>query len=108
MLDLHLLKNLRLNGGVRFENTNIKSKIDTTGVYIDPSLSTGGVPLVFTNPISQYKTKYKPYYSANLSYTLSEKMNFRLAYSTTLARPEIRELTNVFEFDPFQQALVIG
>jgi outer membrane receptor protein involved in Fe transport len=35
-------------------------------------------------------------------------MNFRLAYSTSLARPELRELTNVFEFDPFQQALVVG
>jgi outer membrane receptor protein involved in Fe transport len=35
-------------------------------------------------------------------------MNLRLAYNTTLARPEIREMTNVFDFDPFQQALVVG
>jgi TonB-dependent receptor len=108
MLDLHPLKNLRLTGGVRFEKTDIKSKIDTAGVYIDPSLSEGGIPLVFANPVSAYKTKYKPYYSFNASYLLNEKMNFRLAYSTTLARPEIRELTNVFEFDPFQQALIVG
>lgn len=108
MLDLHPLKNLRVTGGVRFEKTDIKSKIDTAGVYIDPSLSEGGIPLVFANPISAYKTKYKPYYSVNATYALNEKMNFRGAYSTTLARPEIRELTNVFEFDPFQQALVVG
>jgi hypothetical protein len=35
-------------------------------------------------------------------------MNFRLAYSTSLARPELRELTNIYEFDPFQFAVVVG
>jgi len=108
MLDLHLMKNLRLTGGVRFEKTDIRSKVDTSGIYIDPSLSEGGVNLVYTNPLSKYVAGYKPYYSANLTYSLRETMNFRLAYGTSLARPEIRELTNVFEFDPFQQALVVG
>ncbi|WP_211172600.1 carboxypeptidase-like regulatory domain-containing protein [Chitinophaga sp. Ak27] len=108
MLDLYLMKNLRLAGGVRFEKTNIQSKIDTAGVYIDPSLSEGGINLVYTDPVSKYISGYKPYYSANLTYSLHDVMNFRLAYGTSLARPEIRELTNVFEFDPFQQALVVG
>lgn len=108
MLDLHPAQNLRLAGGVRFEKTNIQSKVDTADVKIDPSLAFSGINLVYTNPVSQYETAYKPYYSANLTYTLNDQMNFRLAYSTTLARPEIRELTNVFEFDPFQQALVVG
>lgn len=108
MADFHLMENLRLAGGVRFEKTNIQSKVDTSGVYIDPSISQGGVNLVYINPISKYITKYKPYYSANLTYTLNDRMNIRLGYSTTLARPEIRERTNVFEFDAFQQALVVG
>jgi TonB-dependent receptor len=108
MLDLRLAKNLRLTGGARFEKTNIESAVDTSNVYISPSLKSGNVNLVFTNPNSAYKTNYKPYYSANLTYTLSEKINFRLAYSTTLARPEIREMTNVYEYDPYQQALVVG
>lgn len=108
MLDLHPIKDLRLNGGVRFEKTNIQSRVDTSNIYIDPSLTEGGVNLVYINPVSKYITKYKPYYSANLTYTLNQQMNFRLAYSTSLARPEIRELTNVFEFDPFQQALIVG
>ncbi|WP_201747892.1 TonB-dependent receptor domain-containing protein [Chitinophaga vietnamensis] len=108
MLDLHLLKDLRLTGGVRFERTNIQSKVDTAGIYIDPSLSEGGINLVYPDPVSRYTTGYKPYYSANLTYSLHDMMNFRLAYSTSLARPEIRELTSVFEFDPFQQALVVG
>ncbi len=108
MLDLHPLKDLRLEGGVRWEKTNIGSRVDTSNIFIDPSLADGGVNLVYINPVSKYETKYKPYYSANLTYTLNQQMNFRLAYSTSLARPEIRELTSVFEFDPFQQALVVG
>lgn len=113
MLDLKILDNLRLTGGARFELTNIQAAVDTAGVFLDPSLTTPNadgstVKLALTQPNSVYKTKYKPYYSANLTYTFKEDMNFRLAYNTTLARPELRELTNVFEFDPFQFALVVG
>lgn len=113
MLDLHLLDNLRLTGGVRFEMTDIQAAVDTSGVFMDPSLTApdedgNTVKLVFTEPNSVYKTDYKPYYSVNLTYTFKEDMNFRLAYNTTLARPELREITNVFEFDPFQFALVVG
>jgi outer membrane receptor protein involved in Fe transport len=35
-------------------------------------------------------------------------MNIRLGYSTSLARPELRELTNIYEFDPFQFAVIGG
>ncbi|NML42052.1 TonB-dependent receptor [Chitinophaga sp. G-6-1-13] len=113
MLDLHLTDNLRLTGGVRFELTDIQAAVDTSGVFLDPSISTpdkdgNKVNLVYTEPNSIYKTDYKPYYSANLTYTLNKKMNFRLGYSNSLARPELRELTNVFDFDPFQFALVVG
>jgi TonB-dependent receptor len=113
MLDLHLMENLRFTGGVRFEMTDIQAAVDTAGVFLDPSITTpdkdgNNVNLVYTEPNSAYKTKYKPYYSANLTYTVGEKMNFRLGYSTSLARPELREMTNVFDFDPFQFALVVG
>lgn len=113
MLDLHPLKNLRVAGGVRFERTNIQSKVDTSNVFLDPALTQkdqdgNSVPVVLIDPNTVYKTKYKPYYSANLTYTLKDNMNFRMAYNTTLARPELRELTNIFEFDAFQMGLVVG
>lgn len=108
MLDLRPAKSIRLTGGARWEKTNIQSKVDTSNVYIAPSISEGGVNLVYVDPVSKYIARYKPYYSANLTYILNTYMNFRFAYSTTLARPEIRELTDVFEFDPFQQALIVG
>ncbi len=113
MVDLKLTEKLRVAGGVRFEMTNIGSKVDTAGVFLDPSLTAGGadgsrIPLNPINPNSIYKTDYKPFYSVNATYTLNDNMNFRAAYNTTLARPELREITNVFEFDAFQMGLVVG
>ncbi|RFS22055.1 hypothetical protein DVR12_13690 [Chitinophaga silvatica] len=113
MLDLHLRSDLRVSGGVRFEKTNIQSSVDTSNVFLDPSLTAkdnngNSVPVVMINPNTVYKTAYKPYYAVNMTYTYREDMNFRLAYNTTLARPELRELTNVFEFDAFQMGLVVG
>lgn len=113
MLDLKLTEKLRIAGGVRFEMTNIGSSVDTSGVFLDPSLTAGGangskIPLNPINPNSVYKTGYKPFYSVNATYTLNDNMNFRSAYNTTLARPELREITNVFEFDAFQMGLVVG
>lgn len=113
MLDLHVTEQLRFTGGVRFEMTDIQAAVDTSNVFLDPSITTNDasgnkVNLVYTEPNSIYKTDYEPYYSANLTYTLNKNMNFRLGYNTTLARPELRELTNVFDFDPFQFALVVG
>lgn len=113
MVDLKITEKLRVAGGVRFETTNIGSKVDTAGVFLDPSLTAGGangvrIPLNPINPNSVYKTGFKPYYSVNATYTLNDNMNFRTAYNTTLARPELREITNVFEFDAFQMGLVVG
>src|SRR5690606_35018146 len=103
---------LRIAGGLRFENTNIQSSVDTANVYLDPSLTAakadGTVNLNPQNPNSAYKQGYKPYYSANVTYSLNDHMNFRVAFNTTLARPELREITNVYEFDAFQMGLVVG
>ncbi len=113
MVDLKLTEKLRVAGGVRFEMTNIGSSVDTSGVFLDPSLTAGAanggqIALNPIDPNSVYKTGYKPFYSVNATYTLNENMNFRTAYNTTLARPELREITNVFEFDAFQMGLVVG
>ncbi len=113
MLDLHPTERLRLTGGVRFELTDIQAVVDTSNVFLDASITTtdasgNKVNLVYTEPNSAYKTGYKPFYSANATYTLNRNMNFRLGYNNSLARPELRELTNVFDFDPFQFALVVG
>ncbi|WP_090974758.1 TonB-dependent receptor [Parapedobacter composti] len=113
MLDLRLADNFRVAGGVRFERTDIRSAVDTAGIFLDPALTVPNedgarVPLIFIEPNSVYTAKYKPYYSVNATYMLGELMNLRGAFNTTLARPELREITNVFEFDAFQMGLVVG
>ncbi|MGV6946325.1 carboxypeptidase-like regulatory domain-containing protein [Sphingobacterium kyonggiense] len=112
MANLQVTNSLKLVGGVRFEMTDIGSIVDTAGVFLDPALttSTGNntISLVNIEPNSVYKEKYMPFYSVNAIYTLNDNMNFRLAFNSTLARPELREITNVFEFDAFQMGLVVG
>ncbi len=118
MADVHLTDKLRLLGGVRFESTSIHAHVDTANVYdpianIQALTNTPGSDQTLTGPSTstpntQLVTGFKPYYSANLTYTYRNNMNFRLAYSTSLARPELRELTNIYEFDPFQFAVVVG
>lgn len=115
MLDAHIGEHWRLTGGVRFESTHILAHVDTTNVF-NPLVAAGtviqgGVPNQgggTTQPNTSYTVNAKPYYSVNLTYNWKHDMNFRLAYSTTLARPELRELTNIYEFDPFQFAVVAG
>lgn len=113
MVDFRLNEKFRMAGGVRFEMTDIGSSVDTAGVFLDPSLTVKGsdgsaVPINPINPNTVYKADYKPYYSVNATYTLNSNMNFRAAFNTTLARPELREITNIFEFDAFQMGLVVG
>ena len=113
MLDVRLSEKIRLAGGVRFEMTSIGSVVDTANVFLDPALSAptangSRIPLILVEPNSVHNVNYKPYYSVNLNYSLHKNMNFRFAFNTTLARPELREITNVFEFDAFQMGLVIG
>jgi Outer membrane receptor proteins, mostly Fe transport len=114
MADLKFGDKWRATGGVRIESTDMGSVVDTAGVYLDPSLTIQNadgkaIPLVYIEPNSAYRTGFKPYYSLNLIYSLKEGyMNLRGGYSSTLARPELREITNVFEYDPFQMGLVVG
>lgn len=114
MLDAHVWKDIRITGGVRFESTDIEANVDTADVFVPQNLNAlTGLPNASVSystqtPHTRYVSTYKPYYSANLVYSGIRDMNFRLAYSTSLARPELRELTNVYEFDPFQFAVIGG
>lgn len=78
LLDTRLMENLRLIGGVRMENNemNVRGFFYAAGGGQDTTL-------IFK------KTDWLP--SANLIYSLNEKVNLRFAYSRTLARPDFRE-----------------
>lgn len=114
MVDSRVTSRLRVAGGVRFESTVIKASVDTSQVFLPPLLDLASnlpgenIRNVTDKPFSSYWVDYKPYYSANITYGVGDNMNVRLAYSTSLARPELRELTNIYSFDPFQFAVVGG
>ncbi|CAN5205913.1 TonB-dependent receptor [soil metagenome] len=84
-LQLPILKNLTLTGGVRIE--------DNTQTLNSRNLT--GDPIVVNNPISNILP------SANLSYNFTDKMLVRAAYGMTLNRPEFRELApfGFYDFD---------
>jgi hypothetical protein len=113
MLDLHITAKLRLVGGARFEKTNIKALLDTVGTVVTTAgiFSSTLTPTNYRpgfNPAVSYNTGWVPYYSGNLIYSPKENMNIHFAYSSTLARPELRELIPITQYDPFQFAIVTG
>lgn len=91
MLDQHILKKLRLVYGVRFEsykleNTQFQSK--DKDVNRDDNKN------------------FLP--SVNITYSLTENMNFRASYATTVVRPDFRE-TSIFQlYDPILDANIRG
>src|SRR5262249_38764518 len=55
-----------------------------------------------------YNTQWQPYPSATIIYSPRDNMKIRVAYSETFARPELREVLPIVEFDPIQQAVLVG
>lgn len=77
MLDNKLTDKLRFVWGARVENFDVKVN-----------------PLDITNTAGFVKQNYTDILpSANLTYSLTDKINLRGSYSRTLARPEFRELS---------------
>lgn len=92
MTDFRLFERLRVVTGARYENSN----------QIMNSLSDAGDD-------ADVNESYKDFLpSVNLTYSPIESINLRLAYSTTLARPEFRELASFTYFDFVANELVIG
>lgn len=105
MADLRLWHHLRVTGGVRLESTDIRGTVDTLGASTDPMIY--AYQRVINTGV-RYKTGLKPYVSGNITYDLNGNTNFRLAYTSTLARPELREMMPTIAFDPFQYAVATG
>ncbi|MBB6502549.1 TonB-dependent receptor [Pedobacter cryoconitis] len=91
MLDQQILKKIRLVYGVRFESyklTNLQYQTKDDEVNRDDN------------------NNFLP--SANITYSLTEQMNFRASYATTIVRPDFRE-TSVFNpYDPNLDARIQG
>lgn len=113
MTDYTIIPRLRVSGGVRMEHTEMFTdvdKFDSLGLSdTDPRrfYQDGTLP---ATPGRLNQTNFLP--SATVIYKLINKedhpTNIRLSYSQTLARPSLREISNVTNFDYELQANVTG
>lgn len=97
MLDLKLLKKLRLIGGLRHEDN--KMKMATVFYSVVTGLSE------FRDTVYREKD-WLP--SVNLIYSISDKFSIRGAYSKTLARPDFVERSPYIYYDFVELTQVIG
>jgi outer membrane receptor protein involved in Fe transport len=92
MFDLSLFNNLKVVTGIRFESSRQNMS----------SFSQTNQPV----NIGREYMDWLP--SINLTYILNQNMNIRVAYSTTLARPDFRELAPFSYYDFMDNELVQG
>ncbi len=92
MIDNKFTEKLRLVWGARVESFNVKLN----------SFNTNNAPVA----VDQTWTDLLP--SANLTYSLSDKINLRGSYYRTVARPEFREMAPFAYFDYELSALNYG
>jgi hypothetical protein len=111
MVDYSVVDFLRISGGMRVEKTNIYTdvvKFDEMHLKPDDLRRLQGDVMV--NPGQLNKISYLP--SANVIFKLRKDVkppiNLRLNFSQTVARPSIRELSNVAVYDYEFRAPVIG
>lgn len=107
MADINLTKNWRLIGGVRVENTSFSSTPDTTGSNF-VNLTNVKTQELFDRT---YKTDYLTYQwlpSGSIVYKGIRNLNFRVAYSKTIIRPELNEIILSSQRDPIQQLTFYG
>jgi TonB-dependent receptor len=98
MADFNLFPQLRLNGGTRFENTNLKVK---GGVPLPPNLfppqqypqfAEGGSGLAKIQQLDLLP-------AVGATFNLMENVNLRFAWAQTLARPSFKEMGPVLTKD---------
>ena len=94
MVTYNLVSNLKFVGGARLETTDIFTR--NSAESQPDSLRQGQLDDVNILP------------SANLIWEVIENMNVRTSYSRTLARPNMREVSPYFSFDPIRNAFFRG
>lgn len=103
MFDQRFFQKLRIVYGVRSENFNLQNRQEefirnpdtlNTNVDQDPEIT------------GEKNWSFLP--STNLTYSLTPKMNIRVAYATTIVRPDFRETAYFGLYDPYLEAGISG
>jgi hypothetical protein len=113
MLDYALTKRLRVSGGVRAEWSSIftdVAKFDSLNYKANDPRRVYSTSYPIVNPGNRDEKDYLP--SVNLIYKLKEDelapVNLRVNYSQTVARPSMRELSDVATLDYEYKEFVFG
>ena len=104
MVDFNLFPQLRLSGGARFENTNIKIKGANNlpaVLFPNPNFSDGGSGLAKIQQLDLLP-------AVAATFNLTENVNFRFAWSQTLARPSFKEMGPVLTKDFTSDEYFVG
>ncbi len=117
MADFELFNKVRIIGGVRFENSLLNAvPTDTTGTKLRNYISTYREENGIADSVDLSNLTFEDFGinendvlpSVNLVYSLSKNSNIRLAYSKTIARPNLREIAPYSSFDFLGDFLYIG
>jgi hypothetical protein len=107
MVDQKLGKYVRLVAGLRAEKQNLRLINNTTSAGLSMPAGLGPNTEIVKTPFYQEKAiDFLP--SANLTVLLSEKINFRLAYSKAMIRPEFAEASRAVNYNNELQGFVQG
>ena len=90
MVELPVVRNLRLVAGVRFETTDLQVHSES---YLASSVTSQRI-----NDAHLEQQDWLP--SLGLIYTVTSNMTVRANYSQTIARPTFRELAAYYSYDP--------
>ena len=112
LVDFEFTKNLRFNGGLRVEKVDLLcdvNKYDLLGYELNDArrFNSAGFPLI--NPGILDQSNFLP--SGSLIYKLVNKKNtsnFRLNFSQTVARPNLREMSGAAIYDNEFRTLIYG
>jgi hypothetical protein len=112
LLDFEFTKNFRFNGGLRVEKVDLLSDVyryDLLGYERNDArrYNSAGFPLINPGVIDQ--ANFLP--SGSLIYKLANKKNttnFRLNFSQTVARPNLREMSDAAVYDNEFRTLIYG
>jgi outer membrane receptor protein involved in Fe transport len=90
MLDLPVVKKLKLVGGARYETTDMSVHSES---YLPSSITSlrSNNSLIVQNDLLP---------SVGVIYSIRSNMNFRVSYSQTIARPTFREMAAYYSYDP--------
>ncbi|RAI99691.1 TonB-dependent receptor-like protein [Chitinophaga skermanii] len=99
MLDHKLGDKLRLVWGLRGEYINLNRLNEQVIPKVKALLGSGYKNDIDMSALFELEPNWHLFPSANLTYSLTQKINLRLAYAKSIVRPDLREYAYFREFD---------